>query len=63
MPLLPGKANRSQNFREFGKGKTYAHTKAKFGKARADKQRIAAILSNERRSIGEIDRDSRMKKK
>jgi len=63
MPLLPGKANRKENFRDFHAGATYAHTKAKFGKVRADKQAVAAILSNERRTIGAIHRDSRMKKK
>jgi hypothetical protein len=50
MPLLRGKKNRKKNFREFGKGKTFRHTKRKFGKKRANKQRIAVILSNERRS-------------
>ncbi len=50
MPLLRGKKNRSKNFREFGKGKTYSRTKRKYGKRRADKQRIAVILSSERRS-------------
>ena len=33
-----------KNFEEFGKGKTYAHTKAKFGKAKADKQRVAVVM-------------------
>ena len=49
MPLRKGKKHRSENFREFGKGKTYSRTKRKYGKKRADKQRIAVILSNERR--------------
>ena len=52
MPLRRGKKNRKANFREFGKGKTYARTKKKFGKKRANKQRIAVILSNERRHKG-----------
>jgi len=52
MPILPGKSKevQAQNFREFGKGPTYQHTEAKFGKARADKQRIAVVLSNARKS-------------
>ena len=50
MPLLPGKENRAQNFHEFHQGKTYAHTKAKFGKKRADAQAVAVVLSNERKS-------------
>jgi len=52
MPMLRGKskATTRKNFEEFGKGKTYAHTKRKFGKKRADKQRIAAVLHNKRKS-------------
>jgi hypothetical protein len=50
MPLRKGKKHRSENFREFAKGKTYARTKRKSGKRAANKQRIAVILSNERRS-------------
>jgi hypothetical protein len=52
MPMKKGtsKATTKQNFEEFGKGKTYAHTKKKFGKKKADKQRIAAVLNNKRRS-------------
>lgn len=49
MPLRRGKKNRKANFREFGKGSTYARTRKRYGKKRADKQRIAVILSNERR--------------
>lgn len=49
MPLRKGKKNRKANFREFGKGKTFARTKKKYGTKRANKQRIAVILSNERR--------------
>lgn len=48
MPLLPGKANRKQNFKELGQGKTYAHELATKGKAAADKQRVAIVLENER---------------
>ena len=53
MPLHKGtgKAVVKKNFEEFGAGKTYAHTKAKFGKERADKQRIAVVLKEKRESM------------
>jgi hypothetical protein len=38
-----------RQFREFGEGRTYARTKRKFGKKRADKQRVAAVLSARRK--------------
>lgn len=52
MPLKSGKSPKvvSSNIREFHKGKTYAHTAAKFGKARADKQAVAAAMSKKRSS-------------
>lgn len=52
MPLKPGKSQKviSENIREFHTGATYARTKAKFGKAVADKQAIAAAESSARRS-------------
>ena len=51
MPLLKGKSKKTiqKNFEEFGTGKTYAKTKAKFGKAKANKQRIAVVLSQARK--------------
>jgi hypothetical protein len=54
MPLKSGgsRATVSENIREFHTGKTYAATKAKFGKADADKQAVAAALSNARRTGG-----------
>lgn len=54
MPLKPGASNAvvSENIDEFHTGKTYAHTRAKFGKARADAQAVAAALSNARRYKG-----------
>ena len=53
MPLQEGKGKpkaakrkiASKNIEEMHTGKTYAHTKAKFGKARADKQAVAAGLN------------------
>jgi hypothetical protein len=52
MPLRKGSSAAivKANFQEFGKGKTYARTKRKFGAARANKQRIAAVLSQKRDS-------------
>jgi hypothetical protein len=38
------------NFREFGKGRTYRKTRRRYGKKRADKQRIAVVLSNKRKA-------------
>ncbi len=40
----------NENFEEFGQGPTYQHTKEKFGKARADKQRVAVVLNQARKS-------------
>ena len=52
MPLIQSdtQAATRDNFREFGKGKTYRKTKKKYGKKRANKQRIAVVLSNKRKS-------------
>ena len=52
MPLKKGKSRKvvSQNIREFHTGKTYARTAAKFGKKTADRQAVAAALSQQRRS-------------
>ena len=52
MPLLKGKGQKviSKNIREFHTGRTYAHTKAKFGKATADRQAVAAAMETARRS-------------
>lgn len=56
MPLKKGRSQKvvSQNISEFHTGKTYARTKAKFGKARADKQAIAVALNQKRRSGGKV---------
>lgn len=48
MPLVKGISKKviSSNIREFHKGKTYAKTKKKFGKARADKQAVAVAMNS-----------------
>ena len=52
MPLVQSdtQAATRDNFREFGKGRTYRKTRHKFGKKRANKQRIAVVLSNKRKA-------------
>jgi hypothetical protein len=51
MPLKKGtsKATVSSNIREFHKGKTFAATQQKFGKAKANKQAVAVALSTARK--------------
>jgi len=46
MPLKKGSSAKtvSANIRELHGGKTFAHTSAKFGKKRADKQAVAIAL-------------------
>ena len=44
MPLLPGKSQVGNNIKELHEGKTFQATKAKFGKAKANKQSIAIAL-------------------
>lgn len=48
MPMIPGKSKKviSQNIKEFHGGKTYAKTKRKFGKKKADAQAIAASYAS-----------------
>jgi len=52
MPLKKGKSKKtiSKNISEFHKGKTFAKTAKKFGKAKANKQAIAVALSTARKS-------------
>ncbi|MFA5381979.1 MAG: hypothetical protein WC356_02350 [Candidatus Micrarchaeia archaeon] len=54
MPLKPGKSKKvvSENISEFHGGKTFEHTKAKFGKEAADKQAVAVALNEQRKSGG-----------
>jgi hypothetical protein len=55
MPLDP-KAPVGQNIAELHTGKTYAATKKKKGKKRADKQAVAIALSTKRRQQGTFSR-------
>lgn len=52
MPLEHGKskATLKRNFAELRGGKTYARTKRKFGKRKANRQMVAIALRNQRRS-------------
>ena len=49
MPLRKGKGSINANIVELHKGKTYARTRRKFGKKKADKQAVAIALSTARR--------------
>jgi hypothetical protein len=52
MPLIQSdtQAATEANFRELGAGKTYAGTKKKYGKKKANKQRIAIVLNKQRKA-------------
>ena len=52
MPLRKSasKSATKHNFEELGAGATYSRTKRLKGKKAADKQRVAIVLSNKRRS-------------
>lgn len=52
MPLEKGSSQEtvSKNIEELHTGNTYAHTKKKFGKKRANKQAVAIALSQARKS-------------
>lgn len=52
MPMESGSSREtvSKNIAEFHTGKTYARTKRKFGAKVANKQAVAASLSNARKS-------------
>ena len=51
MPLERSASTRAKekNFHEFRHGKTFARTAKKFGKKKAEKQMVAAVLSNQRK--------------
>ncbi len=51
MPLKRGSSRKtiSSNIEELHTGKTYAKTRAKLGKAKADKQAVAIALSQARK--------------
>ncbi len=62
MPLKPGSSKEtvSQNISEFHTGPTYAHTAAKFGKARANAQAVAVAMNTARKyraDGGEVSND------
>lgn len=52
MPMIRSSSKQAteKNFDEFRHGKTYAKTRKKFGKEKARKQMIAAVLSNKRKA-------------
>lgn len=52
MPLQRGTSRKTvaRNIREFHGGRTYARTRRKYGKRAANRQAIAAALSEKRRS-------------
>jgi hypothetical protein len=57
MPLRAGTSSTivSDNIRELHRGKTFARTKRKHGKAKARKQAVAIALSKKRDTISERD--------
>jgi len=60
MPLKKTKSREgiSENIEEFHHGDTYAKTKAKFGKKKADKQAVAVALSTARKAGAKIPKKS-----
>ncbi len=56
MPLkkTASKKGISKNIEEFHGGETYAKTKSKFGKKRADKQAVAVALNIARKAGGPV---------
>lgn len=64
MPLKTGKSPKtvSANISELHKGKTFAKTSKKFGKAKANKQAVAIALSQARKSKRKPSFESARKK-
>lgn len=64
MPLKKSASKKavSENIEEFHHGKTYAKTKTKFGKKRADKQAVAVALNTARKSGAKIPRKKKAAK-
>lgn len=57
---MPGTRNVGSNIKEFHKGKTYAKTRRKFGKHRADEQAIAVGIAQAGRArLGKAKRRAR----
>lgn len=52
MPMRKSASKKAtaENFHEFRHGKTFKRTAGKFGKKKARKQMIAAVLSNKRKA-------------
>lgn len=52
MPMIKSASKRAteENFHDFRHGKTFKKTRSKFGKEKARKQMIAAVLANKRKS-------------
>lgn len=58
MPLKKGKSQEtiSENIKEFHESETYARTRDKHGKKRADKQAVAVALETARKSGAKVPR-------
>ena len=50
MKKVTSRKTTEENFHEFRHGKTFKRTAGKFGKEKAHKQMIAAVLSNKRKA-------------
>lgn len=59
MEKSDSKGATERNFHEFRHGKTFKRTAKKFGRAKARKQMIAAVLSNKRKAAKRKKRSAR----